>query len=318
MSRTLLLGAALTVANVCAAQSATFVQLGPVAQVIAEPGVDIDARFDPAGTRLVFASSRSGSLEIWMRILGASALYQITTATNGSADRNPSFTPDGRTIVFQSDRVTGVRNIWAVGVADRSLVQLTNYRDGASHPSISPDGKSICFTRSLANGRTSIWLMSAEGAEPRALHDGVDCAWTPDGRRIVFAANSGSDDHPQYDIWAMKPDGNEAASLTNTALSWERSPAVSPDGRFLLYSAYQGAFSSDLEEVRGGIRIRPNITAGIWLLDLSSVERGAQQIVEPAGFNSFGSWSSDGTKIVFTSTRSGSADVYVVEVRPKR
>ena len=60
-------------------------------------------------------------------------------------DMDPSWSPDGRFIVFSSDR-TGIFNLYAYEVATEHLYQVTNLLSGAFQPTVSPDGKLVVFT----------------------------------------------------------------------------------------------------------------------------------------------------------------------------
>jgi TolB protein len=124
-----------------------------VEQLVADAGIDIDPVVTPDGKSLLYASSRSGMLELWLRPLVGGATYQITSSVNGSADRKPSMSPDGKTIVFTSDRVGDVRNIWSLDLGTRSLAQLTSYPDDAAGPSFAPDGSGASLAEgSIARG----------------------------------------------------------------------------------------------------------------------------------------------------------------------
>ncbi len=60
-------------------------------------------------------------------------------------DRSPSWSPDGKHLVFVSDR-NGVNNLHAANLEDSTVVPLTNLLTGASSPAWSPDGNNIAFT----------------------------------------------------------------------------------------------------------------------------------------------------------------------------
>jgi len=283
-------------------------------QFTTDAGVDIDAAFTPDGKFVVYSSSRSGSLELWMRPVDGGAVLQLTTSGNGSADRNPSVTPNGGVVVFQSDRVNRTRNIWALDLKSRSLSQLTSLADGASNPAVSVKGD-ICFTRSYANGNLSIWVMSADGRNPRELGNGLDCAWTPNGAQVVFSRSADSRSGTgQYDLWIMDIDGQHPRVLLSTGDAWERAPSVSPDGKVVVFTRYEGAFSSDLVEVPGGFQVRRGLRAALWSVSLAD-GGAATQLTEPTAFNSYASYAPDGRSMVFTSDRTGSADLWVLRTR---
>jgi Tol biopolymer transport system component len=281
-------------------------------QVTSDPGVDIDPVLSRDAKYVIYASSRSSSLELWMRPLGGGALFQLTSSVNQSADRNPALTADGATVVFQSDRVSGTRNIWAMDLKTRSLMQLTNTSDGASNPDVSSKGE-VCYTRSYEDGRLAIWVMSLDGQNARELGLGLDCAWTPDGKQIVFSRNSDSRGDGQYDIWLMDSDGQNARVLLTTPDTWERAPVVSPDGKTVVFTQYESSFSSDLMEVQGGFQVRPGLHAALRSISLAGGAR--TELTDLGSFNSYASFSPDGGTIVFTSTRSGSADLWSIASR---
>jgi WD40-like Beta Propeller Repeat len=66
-------------------------------------------------------------------------------------DISPTWTPDGRQVVFVSDR-TGIYNLWIYDLETESLSRLTNMRGGAFWPDISPDGQSVAFTYYTSSG----------------------------------------------------------------------------------------------------------------------------------------------------------------------
>ena len=287
-----------------------------VRQIIGGPGLDIDVTLSADGKQFAYASSRGGTLEIWMRSVDGGPLHQVTTASANSADRYPNFTADGRSMIFQSDRGGGVRNIWMVELGSRALAQLTTFPDGgASHPALSPDGKSVCFTRTTAVGSVAIWVVGIDGRDARELTMGVDCAWMRDGR-IVFSRPSDLQNPLRYDQWIIGADGKGGRALTTTAQPWSRNPVPSPDGRWLVYTAYEVAPSGDIREVSGGFMIDPSLRTTIWLASLTEPDRPHRQLVSGGGFNSYPTWTKNGRNLMFTSTRSGSADVWSVEVIP--
>jgi Tol biopolymer transport system component len=66
-------------------------------------------------------------------------------------DQDPSFSADGKTLYFTSDR-TGVMNVYAYDIATRGLMQVTNVINGAYYPEASPDGKTLAYVGYTTKG----------------------------------------------------------------------------------------------------------------------------------------------------------------------
>jgi Tol biopolymer transport system component len=77
--------------------------------------------------------------------------WQFALTSDRARDMQPRWTPDGRYVVFSSDR-SGVFNIYAYSIADRKLSQVTNVLGGAFAPSVSPDGRQLAFVSYSSKG----------------------------------------------------------------------------------------------------------------------------------------------------------------------
>jgi len=121
---------------------------GAEEKVFARAGVQVFApALSPDGDRIAFAVQEAGRRDI--ALLDGDRLVQVTD--DGSIDASPTFTPDGRWLLFSSDR-GGVYDLYAWPVEaclaaspDCSLRQVTNVETGAFQPAVSPDGKAIAF-----------------------------------------------------------------------------------------------------------------------------------------------------------------------------
>jgi Tol biopolymer transport system component len=101
-------------------------------------------RFSPGGERIVAARLLPGGwLDIVLLDPATGAVEQLTH--DRAKDVEPSFTPDGKAVVFRSDR-DGISNLYALVLSGRRLVRLTNVLGGAFQPSVSPDGRSVVYS----------------------------------------------------------------------------------------------------------------------------------------------------------------------------
>jgi Tol biopolymer transport system component len=107
-------------------------------------------RWSPRGDTVVAARLLPGGWLDLVRVDPATgAVEQLTH--DRAKDVEPTWTPDGETVVFRSDR-DGVSNLHALRLADRSLVRVTNVIGGAFQPSVSPDGRSVAYAAYSAAG----------------------------------------------------------------------------------------------------------------------------------------------------------------------
>lgn len=112
---------------------------------------------------IIFSSLQrtTGEWKIWTMSKDGSSPIQIST-TNGSNDIHASVSPDGKKIIFASDRAkSGDRknyDIWLSDINGANLTQLTTNGSKDDHPVFSPDGKTIYF-RSNRGIKWDIWAM---------------------------------------------------------------------------------------------------------------------------------------------------------------
>ncbi len=203
-----------------------------------------------------FAVSRDGRRLAWTQSIGDENIWRMELADTASPtgprqvphsarllisstrfDASPQISPDGKKIVFVSDR-SGSLEIWVTDSDGQHPVQLTFFnRSFSGSPHWSPDGRQIAFN-SRAEGRGDIYLISAEGGKPRRLttdpEEDVAPSWSRDGKSIYFCSTrSGS-----HRLWKMPATGGEAVMITKQGEGGHVS-VESHDGHFLYYQHWQ-------------------------------------------------------------------------------
>jgi Tol biopolymer transport system component/serine/threonine protein kinase len=186
------------------------------------------------GNRLAFMHSIIDT-NIWrMEATGTKGKASAPTILLSStrADTAAEYSPDGKKIVFCSDRAGGLE-IWACASDGSNPAQLTDISSHyAGAPRWSPDGKLIAF-QARPGGNPDIYVISAEGGRPRRLTEDpaeeILPNWSRDGWWVYFASNRGG----ILQIWKVQADGSEAQQVTKDGgfLGCE-----STDGKFLYYT----------------------------------------------------------------------------------
>jgi len=150
------------------------------------------------------------------------------------ADYSPSFSPDGRRIVFESGRSGEREEIWLADADGTNATQLTHGPGlWQGTPRFSPDGRQVIFDSRGADGFADVWVIDAEGGVPRRITDGrfhnTFGSWSRDGRWIYFR----DDRADGRDISRVPAEGGKPQRVTHNGGLLARE---SPDGKSLFYT----------------------------------------------------------------------------------
>lgn len=199
----------------------------------------------PAGRPLVYATgpyafSVSGPIgpapAIWS-VPGPGAASERLLDLPGE-EREPRFSPDGRTLSFVYERRerSPAIGLWLVS-SDGSGPHPLVPRLLSCEPSWSPDGRTIAFAGTTLGGdrRLHLYVVPASGGPMRQVTDdelraGDPPAWTPGGNRLTYATYEG-------EIKSVRPDGRGERTIADLRHREVRDLMWSPDGEHLAYSA---------------------------------------------------------------------------------
>lgn len=145
------------------------------------PGVPSMADVSGDGEWIVFAwKGRDVPSAIW-KMKPDGTVRRALTRSPAGYDIFPRWSPDGKKIVFASDR-SGNYEIWLMDAEGLEQKRLTDHPAYDSHPTWSPDGRQIAFT-SLRDGGLRVWLIPSVGGEVRPVTpENMDCqeaSWKP-------------------------------------------------------------------------------------------------------------------------------------------
>ncbi|HEC90976.1 MAG TPA: Tol-Pal system protein TolB, partial [Alphaproteobacteria bacterium] len=102
-------------------------------------------------------------------------------------DTSPSYSPDGKYIVFNSDR-GGTQQIYVMNADGRKVHRISYGKGRYATPVWSPRGDLIAFTK-MSGGRFYIGVMRTDGSGERLLAEDflVEApTWAPNGRVLMF------------------------------------------------------------------------------------------------------------------------------------
>jgi Tol biopolymer transport system component len=126
---------------------------GGAPRELVPPSLDVHwalPRWSPDGTRIAAARWRAGGFhDVVVMDADGGAILPLTRTR--AIDTAPAWSPDGRYVLFSSDR-TGIANLFAHDLEMDEVRQVTNVLTGAFQPDVSPDGRWIAFSVYGANG----------------------------------------------------------------------------------------------------------------------------------------------------------------------
>jgi TolB protein len=185
---------------------------------------------------------------IWQVNADGSHLHLVwSPPPDGSGiDDGPTFTPDGRYIIFTRccPQNSGY-GLWRINADGTGLRIVTTETvgpnvDGPSDnlPQVSPDGTTIAFHRNLNYCGCYVATVNNAGGDLRQLTDlslrAQNPNWSPDGKKIVFQMDS---PNGGIDVGVVNADGTGLTQLTfGNGKTFNFAPSFSPDGKKIIFS----------------------------------------------------------------------------------
>ena len=228
-------------------------------------------------------------------------LQAVPLTTYPGAESNPSFSPDGNQVAFtwggpKQDNT----DIYIQMIGSGSPLRLTTDPGVDFSPAWSPDGRWIAFVRgSVGPGKLEVRLIPPLGGSERKLAEieirqsffpAPYLAWTPDARFLI-ATDSPGERRPNA-LFTISVETGEKKPLTSPRppLFGDSMPAVSPDGRSIVFGRAAAAAAGEI----------------LWLaLGEGGAPAGEPRRLTPAALNAYHpAWMPDGEEILF-SARSG-------------
>jgi hypothetical protein len=256
------------------------------------PFVETTRRADAFG-RLIIGKDRSG----------------------GEINVSPALSPDGRRVVFLSERSLFSIDMYVADVESGRVIRKLVETAGDPHfdslqflssaGDWAPDNQRFVFA-ALSAGQPVLTIVNVENGNREREQQFPDLgeifnpAWSPDGRRIAFSALTGG----TLDLYLWDIETGNVRQLTKDPFA-DLDPEWSPDGQRIAFVTDR--FSSDLNVLQfGNYRIGIMDTAGGAIRQLAGFDRGRNTNPE---------FTADGTALYFIATPDGIPNVYRADLR---
>ncbi len=254
-----------------------------------------DAAWAPDSQWIVYANDRAGNADIWKHRAGDPDPIRLTTSEVNESQ--PQWSPDGRSIVFRSERDGGGLYVMPASGGAERIVANFGYE-----PMWSSDGALILFKRSaVLPDLPTIYVVGLDGKPPRPVRPDVlgqfhslHAAWHPDSRSVSVWGTIGEND------------------LRFLTVPLDRGSPTTPE--------LSAKVQRDLERVSAGrfawaasrryiyFEGRADDTQNIWRVTVDPLTEdwieGPERLTTGAGHETNLAISADGTKLAFTATSS--------------
>jgi Tol biopolymer transport system component len=198
-------------------------------KLISSTRQDHSPQFSPDRKKIVFASDRSGSDELWVCESDGSNPAQLTFF-DGPANGTPRWSPDGQQIVFDA-RPAGNADIYVVSAEGGKPRPLTLEPSHDVMPSWSRDGRWIYFC-SNRSGAFQAWKVPAAGGQAVQVtkQGGFEAFESLDGKLLYYTKGRGPGG-----IWQMPVTGGEERQVPELlSAGYWRYWAVLDDGIYFV------------------------------------------------------------------------------------
>lgn len=279
-------------------KQAVYLADGDGANEIALPFVTGNMDWSPDSAQFVY-EVRTGEHNGQIFLYTIKTRQNVALTDNQSLNADPSFSPDGKKIVFVSDRDKNV-NIYVMQADGSNLRRLTDDLYFDNYPVFSPDGTQIAFQSNREDERVQVYLKNINDDSPprRLTHLSMDTGiapkcWSSDGTQILLYTNQNGKD--QIVLADVEPPAKPLLSDDTADLMF---PRLSKDGNEILYVASMADHSLEL-------RWSDLVTKRTRTIYRTPANPSSANQIEPA-------WSPDNSLIAFSTKVNGNSDVFSI------
>jgi serine/threonine protein kinase/Tol biopolymer transport system component len=158
-----------------------------------DPAIDATPVWSPDGTSILFASSRAGFFQMYVKKAdGREDEKLLALDPSDKSDKYPSaWSPDGKHILYE--RTTEAIRLWVADLPVETTKALLNGSDSTKNGQFSPDGNWVAYT-SNASGKWEIYVTSfpdTRGKWQISNTGGAQPRWRGDGKELFYLGSDG-------------------------------------------------------------------------------------------------------------------------------
>ena len=191
--------------------------------------------------KIIYGVAAGNSGELW--VIDANGSNQKQLTSNSGMNYFPAVSPDGRYIVFSSNRenTSNFFNLWRMDSSGSNPKQLTKGSKDFGG-AVTPDGKWVVYSSLEGFGKQTLWKVPIDGGDPIQLSDKITALPTvsPDGKHVACIYWEGQLDSP-FGIGVIPIEGGPLTKffrLPQGPMRW------TADGSGLTYINNQGGVSN--------------------------------------------------------------------------
>ncbi len=253
------------------------------------------------GTQIAFTSNREGLTKIFVMARDGGNVRRLTR--DDRIEVAPSWSPDNKYLAFySSDKAQSGAELRIVDVESGDVVSVigNGLDKGPEIPVWSGDSERLAFIGLSENHTNEVWVVNRDGSDARAISTQASSrnkahpAFSPTSNKVAYIA----DMKGPMAIIVTDLDNGLTTNLTEGVMAAHEHPRWSRDGKQLLFA------SSRDDEMR--------TRSDIFVMDadggnLRNLSKHPQEDFDPQ-------WTADDRQVVFTSLRSGTAQIFAVDV----